>query len=352
MLCFVVGIKAICCLASLNYECRVAIGNANGCELLIETLNNVRYSSGTSTPVSSTPGGNSSTVGSPTHSNSHTHTHGHSSSFSFSGSGKITNGLNSFHRNGGSTSSLMSATNNSNSNSNPAAKSSNSNLMDLLNSSFISANMKQLLQGSSVSSDGCEAIMHLALCPQNSDRLGEIGACELIVNKLCPILLNVPFGAEVCTGAMLNLITYGNRTKENRMKLLEANAIDMCGKLQMSPKASCRARDNIAQIIDYLSAVGKGDQEDNHNSDKPRSQSISSVSSTTSVGSGVFVGVVNSSEAKGGMIPLAAELREYNEVSKAGLTTPLLFSTTTGDTMEDHRDDDSNSNNQSGIYEI
>lgn len=298
------GIKAICCLASLNYECRQAIGRAEGCELLIDCLNHLDHyckplagssggTSGQSTPPASPMMASPMAIPS---------NNGKSSVFNiFSSASTI-----------------------------PAATPSDATLQ-----------LQQLMMDSSIAQNGCEAIMHLALCPQNADRLGQIGACQVVSTLLVPRLMYVNFGAEILTGAMLNLITYGNRAKENRAQLMAAGGTAQCKRLQMSPKASMRARENILQILEYLEGLGSSgisvgstdslscssSETGGNNSRKPSSASSSggglhpSISSATLNGldrsSEVFLGVVNGSEAREGVVPLSAELREYNEHSSS-----------------------------------
>jgi hypothetical protein len=101
--------------------------------------------------------------------------------------------------------------------------------------------------------EGCEAIMHLSLSPNNANILGENGGCEVVVNMLRTKLFNVEMGAEVCTGAMLNLATYGENARINREKFIQVNAIELLRKTQFSSKASYKARENIVSLLDLLS---------------------------------------------------------------------------------------------------
>jgi hypothetical protein len=48
------------------------------------------------------------------------------------------------------------------------------------------------------------------------------GACKTLVFALRDNLMEYPYGAEVCSGAMLNLVTYGTTAKSNRSSLVEA----------------------------------------------------------------------------------------------------------------------------------
>jgi hypothetical protein len=307
------GIKAICCLASLNYECRLAIGKAEGCELLIDCLNHLNHYCA---PVGSGSNGGSpmpppSPLASPMAIPSN---NGKSSVFNIFSSSSTA----------------------------PTVPSDATVLL------------QKLMQDSSIAQNGCEAIMHLALCPQNADRLGHIGACQVVSQLLVPRLMYVPFGAEICTGAMLNLVTYGTHAKENRAQLFLAGGVEQCKRLQMSPKASMRARENIAQILEYLEPQSSTDSlsgSDAGGSRKPSSSfgglHISTSSATLNGGdrsSEVFLGVVNGSEARDGVMPLSAELREYNEST----SVPLIISSGPDRDMDGLEHDGAGS----GIYEI
>lgn len=112
--------------------------------------------------------------------------------------------------------------------------------------------------------EGCEAIMHLSLSPTNANRLGAAGACEAVVHLLTQKLLEVDFGAEVCTGAMLNLSLYGEDAVQNRRRLVAAQVVDLLRKTQFSPRASYKARENIVTLLDLLASEMNNDSNDNH----------------------------------------------------------------------------------------
>lgn len=105
-----------------------------------------------------------------------------------------------------------------------------------------------------LSSECCEAVMHLSLSPSNTNKLGAAGACQAIVNALRHKLMEYNFGAEICSGAMLNLATYGSQASENRLKLKEAGAVDQLKLAQLSSKVSYRARENILILLEMLGA--------------------------------------------------------------------------------------------------
>lgn len=100
--------------------------------------------------------------------------------------------------------------------------------------------------------EGCETILHMSLSPTNSTKLAAVGACELLVEALRDKLMDEDFGAEVCTGAMLNLSLYGTTTKESRAKLVADNAANVLRKTQLSTKASYRARENILKLLELF----------------------------------------------------------------------------------------------------
>lgn len=153
----------------------------------------------------------------------------------------------------------------------------------------------KLYDNINVQQDCCESIMHLTLNPDNADILGSCGACEVVTAALAERLMDNFLGAEVCTGALLNLITYGTRVKENKAKMIAAGLVEVLRRVQLSTRASYRARENVLQLLEGLGAEQVGGST---HSLKP--------------GNDGFVGVVNASEAIDGTIPLACEIREYS----------------------------------------
>ena len=135
--------------------------------------------------------------------------------------------------------------------------------------------------------EACEAMMHLSLNPSNSVIIGSVGGCELIVNYLDKTLMEYPMGVDVCCGALLNLVTYGETAKKNKLKIMNAGAVDQIRRALASTKASYRARETALQLLDILGA--------------DRIAGSSSKSSSDND----LVGVVNMNGS------LAVEVREY-----------------------------------------
>jgi hypothetical protein len=59
-------------------------------------------------------------------------------------------------------------------------------------------------------------IEQLSLNPNNNPKFNAAGACETLVDALKVHLMEYHCGAEVCSGAILNLVTYGVSAKDNR----------------------------------------------------------------------------------------------------------------------------------------
>lgn len=151
----------------------------------------------------------------------------------------------------------------------------------------------------------CEALMHLALSPNNTSKIGNSGGCEVILSSLDRHLMEREFGAEVCCGAMLNLVTYGSATKDNCLRLESANGNAILQRVLVATRASQRARENCQQLLRQIN-----------------------------VPSDSLVGVVYGSEARDGSDPLRAELREFSAVDDDFLLSR------------------NSSTDQNGIYEI
>lgn len=101
--------------------------------------------------------------------------------------------------------------------------------------------------------DAVEAIMHLSLSGNNSRRLRDNKVCSLIVDMLDNKLLSCDFGAEVCTGAIWNLVSKGCYTKDHIFQLEDCSAIAVLRKAEMSPKTSFKAKENIFHIMETIS---------------------------------------------------------------------------------------------------
>lgn len=208
-----------------------------------------------------------------------------------------------------------------------------------------------------IAQQACEAIMHLSLNPNNATKLSEVGACEEVVNALNHKLMNVELGAEVCSGAMLNLATYGVNAKEGRIALNKAGAVSVIRGAQMSSKVSYHARERILNLLELLGAdctipgamsTSTSTQSlQQHQTVTMRTRTSSAVSEdTVSPGSRVTskddgrivevlpVTYIHGSEMKGDTIPLRVEIREeieYTSTTEASTLNSIspLASTTT-----------------------
>lgn len=147
--------------------------------------------------------------------------------------------------------------------------------------------------------EGCEATLHLSLSPNNADKLGKAGACEMVVLLLKQRLMDVDFGTEICTGAMLNMATYGVHAQENREKLLRCGSVELLRRAQFSSKASYKARENIQNLLDLLGAENVSSKAfGNNSSNKAHNTNVK---------------VIHGSEMKGATVPLKVEVREVIE---------------------------------------
>lgn len=145
----------------------------------------------------------------------------------------------------------------------------------------------------------CEAIMHLALSPNNTERIQQAGGCEALVKALDTYLLEREFGAEICCGGMVNLVTYGLSAPTNILRLRQAGAILVMQRVQSSSRASQRAREHAVLLTALMTETENGNT------------SAGGTSRLKSTG-GVMVGVVLGSEPRHGTMPLQAEVREYS----------------------------------------
>lgn len=112
--------------------------------------------------------------------------------------------------------------------------------------------MRQYCKSAPIVQDACAVVMHLSLSPSNAQKLGQNGACELVVGALRDTLMDSKFGADICCSAMVNLVTVGSTTIENRDRLLAAGAATQVHRVQMNMKASTRAKEHAQQILNVL----------------------------------------------------------------------------------------------------
>ncbi len=160
-----------------------------------------------------------------------------------------------------------------------------------------------LLHSSSLelTQEAMETIMHLSLSPNNTSKLGAAGACELVIKCLSLKLMDRDFGIEVCSGAILNLITYGIACKDNRQRFIHCDAANVLRRGQFSPKSSYRARENIMALLELLDKEQLAGSAGVSLSPKPRVEDQN-----------VTVSLIHGSEMIGDTIPLTVELREYD----------------------------------------
>lgn len=165
----------------------------------------------------------------------------------------------------------------------------------------------------------CEAVMHLSLSPNNTKHLLAASACDAVYRALNIHLMEVEFGAEICCGAMLNLVTYGTAAKENCVQLYKLGAPLLMERVQVSTHASHRARENAQQLLQSFIT---------HGLMRAPSSRASSSKYPAGTGTGAAGGnmhttksapvLVHGSEAKAGTIPLQAELRHQQSLPASG----------------------------------
>lgn len=167
--------------------------------------------------------------------------------------------------------------------------------------------------------EGCEAIMHLSLSPNNSDKLCESNAHELILNLFNKKLMEVDFGTEICTGALLHFASLGLYSKKNRSYLIQHECIELLKKAQFSSKASYKARENITALLDLLNNEIAISPELSMSS---VSSSMMSNSTATAHSNTHLVTVIHGSEMKGNTIPLHVEVHEVLEYDSFNAKLP------------------------------
>lgn len=157
--------------------------------------------------------------------------------------------------------------------------------------------------------------MHLALSPNNTERLQHAGGCEGLVKALDTHLLEREFGAEICCGGMVNLVTYGLSAPTNILRLRQSGAILVMQRVQSSSRASQRAREHAVLLTALMTETENGAG----GSGKGSSTRLKSTG-------GVMVGVVLGSEPRHGTVPLQAEVREYSSSSNGSVRKKSMTS--------------------------
>lgn len=97
--------------------------------------------------------------------------------------------------------------------------------------------------------DCIEIIMHLCMSPNNSTKFLKTKVHEVIIEAMGAYLMEVEFGVEVCSGALLNLITYGHDITHAKMQLLGAGVVSVLVRAKGSTRASYRARESANRIL-------------------------------------------------------------------------------------------------------
>mmetsp|Transcript_9429 Transcript_9429/g.17648 ORF Transcript_9429/g.17648 Transcript_9429/m.17648 type:complete len:531 (+) Transcript_9429:120-1712(+) len=105
-----------------------------------------------------------------------------------------------------------------------------------------------------------ESMLHMALSVNNTERLTQAGACVVLMKVLDTVLIDRTFGAEICCGGLMNMVTYGTSSKQNMQSMREAGLVELMGRVQISTRSSYRARDHASQLVAYVnSANGPAD---------------------------------------------------------------------------------------------
>lgn len=100
-----------------------------------------------------------------------------------------------------------------------------------------------------------EAMMHMALSVSNTERFSQADGCTVLMKVLDKFLIERNFGAEICCGGLMNMITYGTSSKENIQCMRDANIVELMARVQISTRSSYRARDNASQLVTYVNAT-------------------------------------------------------------------------------------------------
>ena len=186
--------------------------------------------------------------------------------------------------------------------------------------------------------DGCEVIMHLSLGPTNVTKLSSCSAIETLLFALDTKLLDEIYGAEVCSGALLNMVLYGvkvacyyslihsliltylppSKAKENRSLILSLNGVAIIRKILLSSKAGVKCKENTLQLLDILGA----------------DRVVDNVGST----SNNFVGIFHASEYTANTKPLAIDVYESFEFTTNEFdSTPSLSNSNSTDSFQQLR---------------
>jgi len=146
----------------------------------------------------------------------------------------------------------------------------------------------------------CEAILHLSLNTNVSEELSKHRAPAQLLDVLDSTLLGEEHGAEICTGALLNLTRYGSTAAACRSFLADAapRSVHVMDRVRQTGTTGFRAREIAKTLLKVIA-----DEVD------IRREHI--------VPPHVLMGIVNASEPTSACTPLLAELRIFNDGSLA-----------------------------------
>lgn len=102
--------------------------------------------------------------------------------------------------------------------------------------------------------EGVEAAMHLSVNPSNSRRLKDAEAVIWIVKFLDEKLMTQPLGAEVCSGAILNMISKGPAMNDHYLQLQQCNGVSVLNRAKNLKTAdvSFKVKENIFHIMETI----------------------------------------------------------------------------------------------------
>lgn len=121
-----------------------------------------------------------------------------------------------------------------------------------------------LYQASDIRLIVVEAIMRLSFFPMNTAMLGECGACEVLVESLSR-LIESPKGLEYCIVSMKNLATNGFSEKQNRLRFLNAGALDELRVIRSKADINSSLSSVLNSVMEVLSSSSASSSSKNNN---------------------------------------------------------------------------------------
>lgn len=100
-----------------------------------------------------------------------------------------------------------------------------------------------------------ESMLHMALSVNNTERLTQAGACVVLMKVLDTVLLDRNFGAEICCGALMNMVTYGTSAKENIENMRDAGVLDLMARVQVRGGGCSRKSKSKNSWYTFLSST-------------------------------------------------------------------------------------------------